>query len=233
MPALTPATDSAYAYQKAWVGVALTYQDLKAMGVPQASLDSFPTEFQQGMAARAAKLGDVGESAPENWEKPLGTPDVHVGISALSPDNSLLEAVFANARKAYEQMSGIKVIWSLDCYALPTDAEHFGFKDGISQPAIEGTGIGGTNSKEMPLKAGEFLLGYLDETGGFPLMPQPEILGRNGTYLVFRKLHQRVAAFRQYLKNNSPNPQRGRAPGGEDDGTLAQRSAAGSVPLPR
>ena len=207
MPALTPATDSAYAYQKAWVGVALTFQGLKAMGVPQASLDSFPTEFQQGMAARAAKLGDVGESAPENWEKPLGTPDVHVGISALSPDNSLLEAVFANARKAYEQMSGIKVIWSLDCYALPTDAEHFGFKDGISQPAIEGSGIPGTNSKETPLKAGEFLLGYIDETGGFPLMPQPEILGRNGTYLVFRKLHQRVAAFRQYLKDNSPNPE--------------------------
>src|SRR6185312_12005507 len=30
-----------------------------------------------------------------------------------------------------------------------------------------------------------------------------EILGRNGTYVVFRKLHQRVAAFRQYLKANS------------------------------
>jgi Dyp-type peroxidase family len=34
-------------------------------------------------------------------------------------------------------------------------------------------------------------------------MPRPEALGRNGTYVVFRKLHQRVAAFRQYLKMNS------------------------------
>ena len=46
-------------------------------------------------------------------------------------------------------------------------------------------------------------MGYLDETGGLPLTPQPEVLGRNGTYVVFRKLHQRVAAFRQYLKANS------------------------------
>ena len=215
MPAIAPATDSAHAYQNAWVGVALTFQGLKALGVPQSSLDSFPIEFQEGMAARAARLGDVGESAPENWEKPLGTPDVHVGISALSPDKPHLEAVLARAQEIYEQMARIKVIWRLDCYALPTDAEHFGFRDGISQPAIEGSGIPGTNSKETPLKAGEFLLGYIDETGGFPRMPQPEILGRNGTYLVFRKLHQRVAAFRQYLKANSS--------GSEDEELLAAK----------
>ena len=37
----------------------------------------------------------------------------------------------------------------------------------------------------------------------FPAIPKPDILGRNGTYVVFRKLHQRVWAFRQYLKANS------------------------------
>jgi Dyp-type peroxidase family len=31
-------------------------------------------------------------------------------------------------------------------------------------------------------------------------MPVPEVLGRNGTYIVFRKLHTRVAAYRQYLR---------------------------------
>ena len=30
-------------------------------------------------------------------------------------------------------------------------------------------------------------------------MPTPDVLGRNGTYIVFRKLHTRVAAYRQYL----------------------------------
>ena len=40
-----------------WVSVALSFQGLKALGVPQASLDSFSPEFQQGMAARARILG--------------------------------------------------------------------------------------------------------------------------------------------------------------------------------
>ena len=203
IPAVSPATDPAHAGHEAWVSVALTFQGLKALGVPQESLNSFPLEFQQGMAARAAKLGDVGESGPENWEKPLGTTNVHLGISALAPDKERLEAVLAGAQKTYEEMSGISVIWQLDCYALPTETEHFGFKDGISHPAVEGSGVPGSNPKEPPLKAGEFFLGYLDETNEFAPMPQPEILGRNGGYVVFRKLHQRVAAFRQYLKANS------------------------------
>ncbi len=99
IPALADATSPADPSQQAWVSAALTFQGLKALGVPQDSLDSFPLPFQQGMAARAAELGDVGESAPENWEKPLGSPDVHVALSALSPDAARLERVLARARK--------------------------------------------------------------------------------------------------------------------------------------
>jgi deferrochelatase/peroxidase EfeB len=58
----------------AWVTVALTYQGLQALGVPQESLDSFAPEFRQGMAARAAELGDVGDSSPTNWESRLELP---------------------------------------------------------------------------------------------------------------------------------------------------------------
>jgi hypothetical protein len=36
------------------------------------------------MAARAAELGDVGEYAPEHWEAPLGSKDVHVAVCALA-----------------------------------------------------------------------------------------------------------------------------------------------------
>jgi Dyp-type peroxidase family len=95
------------------------------------------------------------------------------------------------------------VIWRQDCYALPTEREAFGFRDGISHPAVEGSGVPGTNPHEAPLKAGEFVLGYPDQTGDLPSMPQPEVLGRNGTYVVFRKLHTRVAAYRQYLRAKS------------------------------
>ena len=184
------------------VSVALSYHGLKALGVPQASLDSLSWEFRQGMAARFQDLGDIGESHPDKWEPPLGSPDLHVVLVAVSPDADTLEAALAPARAAYRGMSGITAIWRQDCYAPPNEKEPFGFKDGISHPAIEGSGIAGTNPHEEPLKAGEFVLGYRDEMGGTQ-KTEPEILGRNGTYIVFRKLHQRVAAFRTYLKANS------------------------------
>jgi Dyp-type peroxidase family len=191
----------------AWISVALTFQGLKALGVPQASLDSFAPEFQEGMAARARQLGDIGESAPECWEKPLGTRDVHVVLTAVAPKAELLESVLERGRNAYQQLFGLEVIWRQECHALPSEKEHFGFRDGISHPAVEGSGIPASNPGEQPLKPGEFVLGYRDETGGFPPMPEPEVLGRNGTYAVFRKLHQRVAMFRQYLRANSSTPQ--------------------------
>jgi len=184
------------------VSVALTYQGLKALGVPQEVLDSLSWEFRQGMAARANDLGDTGESAPENWEEPLGSSDLHVVLVAVSPDEQRLEQALERAREAYRKMSGIEAIWRQNCHALPTETEPFGFRDGISHPAIEGSGIPGSNPQERPIKAGEFVLGYRDELGGVQ-KTTPEILGRNGTYVVFRKLHQRVAAFRQYLKANS------------------------------
>src|SRR5947209_13856275 len=188
-----------------WVSVSLTYQGLKALGVPQSSLDSFPSPFQQGMVARAKVLGDSGESSPDNWEKPLGSTDVHVILTAISPDSAHLEAALERARKAYRELPGITAIWRQDCHATPDETEPFGFKDGISHPAIEGSGIPGTNPQELPLKAGEFVLGYPDEISDAPRIPQPDIMGRNGSYVVFRKLHQRVAEFRQYLKANAPD----------------------------
>jgi Dyp-type peroxidase family len=190
-----------------WVSVALSFQGLKALGVPKTSLDTFAPQFQQGMAGRAKFLGDTGESGPEHWEKPLGSPDVHVVITALSPDSEHLEAAMERARKTYREIPGIMAIWRQDCHVRPGEREAFGFRDGIGHPAVEGSGIPSSNPHERPLKAGEFVLGYPDESGGIPAIPQPDVLGRNGSYVVFRKLHQRVAAFRRFLKENSTSPE--------------------------
>ena len=189
----------------AWITVAFTSRGLEALGVPSDSLDSFAPEFREGMAARAEQLGDVGASSPDNWEWPLGTPDVHVAIAALSPDAERLDSVLARAHAAFQELPGVELVWQQDCYQLPTGRTSFGFKDGIGQPSIEGTGVAPTNPHERPLKAGEIILGYPDETGELPPMPTPDILGRNGTYIVFRKLHTRVAAYRSYLRERAAN----------------------------
>jgi Dyp-type peroxidase family len=199
-PVVEFAQSSSDLAQNASISVGFTYQGLRALGVPQESLASFAPEFRQGMAARATELGDVGDSSPEHWEKPLGSPEVHVALSVLSPDAAQLETLLDRARRAHEELAGVRVIWRQDCYQLPTGRTSFGFKDGIGQPAVEGSGVPGTNPEEQPIKAGEFILGYPDETGSVGPMPTPEVLGRNGTYLVFRKLHTRVAAYRQYLR---------------------------------
>ena len=80
-----------------WFSVALTFQGLKGLGVPAESLESFPPEFQQGMAARAAVIGDTGENSPDHWEKPLGGPEVHVLFAALAPDRARLDVVLETA----------------------------------------------------------------------------------------------------------------------------------------
>ena len=195
--------------------------------MPKASLDSFAPEFRQGMAARAAELGDRGESSPENWEKPLGTPEVHVALAGLSPDAARLEARLERARRALEELSGVEAIWRQDCYQLPTGRTSFGFKDGIGQPAIEGSGIPASNPLERPIKAGEFILGYPDETGELPPMPDPDSARAQ------RHVH-RVSEAAHPCRCLPPLPPRqgGGSPGGgvtwrQDGRPLAERGPSG------
>ena len=49
---------------KRWVTVAFTWNGLRALGVDEGSLATFPEEFKQGMVARAEMLGDTGENHP-------------------------------------------------------------------------------------------------------------------------------------------------------------------------
>ena len=62
---------------KRWVTVAFTWNGLRALGVDEASLATFPEEFRQGMVARAEILGDTGANHPDNWVGGLASPDLH------------------------------------------------------------------------------------------------------------------------------------------------------------
>jgi len=101
--------------------------------------------------------------------------------------------------------------------AIASDAnkEHFGYADGISTSYFEGCRenpryiVGGgkptgqdptTAAGWAPLAAGEFVFGHADESGAYPEAPGPPLFSRNGTYMVYRKLHQNVATFRAFIK---------------------------------
>jgi Dyp-type peroxidase family len=155
------------------------------------------------MAARSEELGDVGANSPEHWEDPWTGGDVHVIIALLAPTPELFEETRGAARAVREGLPGITYVWHQDVRGDADGRNSFGFNDGIAQPEIEGAGIPGTNPGEAPLKPGEFITGYVDETGDVRPVPQPEALGRNGSYLVVRKLYTDVAAFRRYLRDQA------------------------------
>src|SRR5262245_32341868 len=199
---LTPYVDSAADSRIAattWLDVGITYTGFEALGLSHGSLRSFPEAFRVAMGARAMHLGDDGVNDPKNWDKPFGTGQVHIGVSAFTDSEEKQRRALAIAREQYEGFSGVTVLAIQDFGAQPGDLNSLGYKDGIDQPAIEGSGVELPPAYGRPIKAGEFILGYPSETGVPLPMPQPDILGRNGTFVGFRKYHSRVGAFNRFL----------------------------------
>jgi len=190
-----------------WLAIALTIHGLKALGVPQASLDSFPQEFREGMAARASILNDIGNNAPSNWEYPFGTSDMHVALAVYAKDEQSLETVLERARQSQRDLPKISVIYRLKFSELPGGRNPFGFKDGLHNPHVEGSGEDVHPGYGPAIKSGEFVMGYPDELGETATTPEPEALRRNGTFVAFRKFHTRVAAFRKYLREQASSPE--------------------------
>ena len=188
-----------------WVSVAFTWNGLRALGADEGSLASFPEEFKQGMVARAEVLGDTGANHPENWLGGLASPDLHAIVILFARDVAERERCEAEHQRLVAQCDGVEVLSSLDLEATPPfdyAHDHFGYRDRMSQPVIEGSGEEPTPGSGAPLKAGEFILGYPDEAGPSVNQPQPEILARNGSYMAYRRLQEHVGAFRDFLRRN-------------------------------
>jgi Dyp-type peroxidase family len=207
LPYVAPADESWVPSLPGWLGIAFTFEGLKALGVPQPSLDSFPIEFRQGMAARAAILHDFGANAPANWEYPFGSPNFHVALAICAQNDQSLQQVLELARKALHELPHISVVYRMPFGELPEGRNPFGFKDGLHNPHVEGSGPAGHAGNEQPIKAGEFVMGYPDELGETAQAPIPEELRRNGTFVAFRKFHMDVAAFRKYLRAQASSPE--------------------------
>ncbi len=193
-----------------WVSVAFTWNGLRALGVDEASLATFPEEFKQGMVARAQMLGDIGESHPGHWVGKLASPDVHAIVILFSRDDTAKASAQSEHEKLVARCEGVELLSSLDLNATPPfdhAHDHFGYRDRLSQPAIEGSGDEPTPGSGAPLKPGEFILGYPDEDGPPTNLPQPAVLARNGSFIAYRRLEEHVAQFRDFLRENSNSPE--------------------------
>ena len=203
----------------AWTNVALTHAGLAALDLDAEELEAFPEAFREGMVARAAVLGDVDESAPANWVGPFGDGDVH-GVVLLAADDEAALARLGRRHRSAMAAAGVTVAFDQPGRAREDQLghEHFGFRDGISQPGIrgvterqnaddDGQGVPGQDL----LWPGEFVLGYPTQVR----TPDPDDGSENespgpvstsgpdwtvdGSYLVFRRLRQDVAGFRHFV----------------------------------
>jgi len=204
VPHIVSAAD--YASVDTWAAVTFTHSGLQALGVPQASLDSFPLAFRQGMAARAASFEEAEDSLPAHWEEPYGTGRIHATLTLLSVSESKWQEKLAYARRELQDLPAVQVLRREDFSQVQGGRTPFGYKDGISFPNIKGNDPSPIVSPEEPIPAGEFVLGYPGDCGRSVQLPSPDILGRNGTFVGFRKLHSRVAAFRRFLRHNADAP---------------------------
>ena len=215
-----------------WVSLAFTWNGLRKLGLDEASLATFPEPFRQGMAARAQMLGDTGINHPDNWEDNMASENLHAVVILFARDREERERCIKTHQEYLDKSPGVEILSTLLLEAVPPldyVHEHFGYRDRITTPVIEGMGIGAkgevtltpgqeSESKipeytstapgtEPPIKAGEFFLGYPDETGLIPMQPQPEILSKNGSFLAYRKMQEHVGAFRDFLKQNGNTPE--------------------------
>ncbi len=195
------------------LNIAFTHKGLVELQLPVSTLLSFPVEFQQGMKARGDILYDTGLNAPNHWDEVWQTDQVHVWLAVNAQTPEALSAACVELDGLMHETGGARLLQSQDAAAVfidgkPSTREHFGYTDGFGNPDFKGAERGcvpgqGKLTKEggwEALATGEFLLGYADEAGEIPVAPIPHLLARNGTFMVYRKLHQNVATFRQYLE---------------------------------
>jgi Dyp-type peroxidase family len=200
------------------LNIAFTYAGITKFGT--AAITNFSQEFVEGIAEphRTRRLGDDGGSAPELWD--IKEPDVHILLMIQAPNMKERE-IFSNERKSEYAQYKINLVRSEYGNQPANSKEHFGFLDSVSQPFIEHSPATPKGTQSC-VKAGEFILGYHneyellpatptikaadDKNGYLPTLSTDNSLkdfGCNGSYFVFRKLYQDVAAFNRYLDENT------------------------------
>lgn len=217
-----------------WLNIAFSRDAIAALA-SSAEADKFLDEaFQAGLPTRSPLLGDPTAAdalgSPEHWKfgKPGAIPDVVLTV-ASDDVNALQEKV--DHLKETLAKSGLRLIFDQRGNTLPGELrghEHFGFKDGISQPVVRGRVSDAPDDFLTPryvdpadprakvssapgsvlVYPGQFVFGYQRQDpngdGGAPFDPSVvPAWAKNGSYLVVRRLKQDVRAFREAMSKQA------------------------------
>ena len=151
------------------LNAAFTWPGLKALRERDDPLLFPAREFREGMVTshRSRVLGDLELSAPESWrwrgdEASASSDVVHLALLAYAADGEALETL-VNGTLSVAGAEGVRLIERIDAVELLGSKEHFGFRDGIGQPLVEGDSEG--KAGDQVIAAGEFILGYRNGFG--------------------------------------------------------------------
>lgn len=202
------------------LNVALTASGLRALGLDEAALSTFPLELRQGMAhpERAVALGDVGTDAPEHWQ--LGGASGLDGVVFVYARTE--EELDEETERLEAELERHAVVGAPEDAYLPSDGRrHFGFADAGTNPRLGRFSLRPEQNPYDPrVPLGEFVLGYRNARGVRPRRPSAPAkqstrelplpldggrsmdLGRNGSYVALRKLEQDVPGFLRYAREH-------------------------------
>jgi Dyp-type peroxidase family len=174
---------------------------------------AFDPSFERG-ADHPDTIADLHDPSRSDWRKEFLGDRIDGVLLVTAHDRALLTF---HRNRLLEFLGGcIKLVYSELGNARPgaeRGHEHFGFLDGISQPGIRGVtrpwkpiyepnqGLPGQDL----LWAGEFILGYpgqdlRDPRKPGPIAPLPAPWAKNGSYMAFRRLEQRVPEFNAFVR---------------------------------
>lgn len=191
-----------------WIATLISASGYRKLNV---NLDELPPgpgkdAFTAGMANRSQQIGDTHpKDAPTQWLeefRPGAGVDMLIVVAADDPDD-----LDAKCTELHDHITanGCIIVYEELGQTLPDPLrghEHFGFKDGVSQPAIDGWDDPPAAGEPAALPLGEFVLGYPDAAGQ---TVDPGDLWNDGSFAVFRRLRQDVFSFRQLKAAGVPN----------------------------
>ena len=218
------------AERRCWVSVGLTSSGLTTLH-PELAVDLVAYDaFSRGVLAdreyrgerriSPALVGDTRAGDPTTWA--IGGPDdpsVDALVTIAADDYASLEKV-AEGERLRAERCGLQVLKVRQregdaargqyCERLDDGREHFGFKDGVSQPGIRGFTPEIVRNKQWEaadqpgspiIAAGEFVLGHERERGSYPDAPRPNAPSwmHNGSFQVFLRLTQDVDGWKTQM----------------------------------
>lgn len=227
-----------------WINVSLTFSGLTALFNANSKAASdisalFP-HFAQGPASDESAFanGDKDPSNPNNPNNPSNPNkwkfgrdnNIHAMLNIQADDPKDLQAK-VQEMQALANKHGLHLVFNQDGATLPgalKGHEHFGFKDGISQPGVASFDpidphdpnkdpqaplghVLGSPGTEV-IQAGEFILG--EQVENDPTFPErnfpPDFTQSNlnwmkeGSFQVVRRLNQDVAGYRDGIASALP-----------------------------